>query len=182
MTLANVLAHARFYTYRHGWPGVLGLVLLGIAIAVQTLVVPAVQAQTTALLAAQEALRQRVQKPPDKQDSAAAQQAAFLASLPAGGTNAGSDTVKAIHRIAAAHGVRLATGEYRMVREGSDPFQRYQITLPASASYPHLRAWVAQMMNEIPNLALDELSLRRADVGAENIEARMRFTLFMKAP
>lgn len=182
MTLASVLAHARFHYYRHGWPAALGLVLLGLAIAVQTLAVPAVQTQTAAARATQEALRQRTQKPPEKQDSAVAQQAAFLASLPVGGTDAGSDTVKAIHRIAAAHGVRLATGEYRMVREGNDPFQRYQITLPASASYPKLRAWVAQMMNEIPNLALDELSLRREDVGTEKIEARMRFTLFMKAP
>ena len=182
MTLTTVLAHLRFHYYRHGWPAALGLALLGMGLAVQTLAVPALQVQTASLRATQDALRQRAQKPPAKQDNALTQQADFLASLPPGDANAGSNTVQAIHRIAVAHGVRLATGEYRMVREGNDTFQRYQITLPANASYPKLRAWLAQTMNEIPNLALDEWSLRREDVGADNIEARMRFTLFMKAP
>ena len=181
MNRSTVLAHLRFHYYRHGWPGLLGLVLLGVAVAVQTLTVPALQAQTAALRASQDALRQRMQKPPPKQDSINAQQADFLASVPKGNANAGSDTVQVIHRIAGAHGVRLATGEYRMVREGNDSFQRYQITLPVSASYPKLRAWLAQTMNEIPNLALDEWSLRREDVGGDQIEARMRFTLFMRA-
>ena len=51
MTLTTVLAHLRFQYYRHGWPGALGLALLGIVLAVQTLAVPALQAQTAALRA-----------------------------------------------------------------------------------------------------------------------------------
>ncbi len=179
MTLNTLLAYARFYFYRHGWPSVLGLALLVIAISVQTFAVPDLKEQTAAARAAQETLRERAQQAPSKLDAALQQQTAFLANLP-GGANASSDAVKAIHRLAAKHGVHLATGEYRVVRDAGEKLQRYQITLPATANYPRLRAWLTDVMNEMPSIALDEISLRREDVGSEKIEARLRFTLFLK--
>ncbi len=181
MTPASILGFARFYYYRHGWPAAIGVVLLIFALGMQAIGVPKLQAQATDARAAHEALRKRALQAPKPQDASREQYAALLASLPSG-ANASSDAVKAIHRIAATHGVYLATGEYRVVREGSDKLQRYQITLPATSNYPKLRAWLTDVMNEMPTIALDEISLRREDVGTEQIDARVRFTLFLKSP
>jgi len=179
MSLELLLAHARYQYHRHGWPAALGLALLALAIGAQTMAVPALQAQTTAARETQETLRKRSPPPRAAQDIAQTQQQALLASLPSG-AQASLDTVKTLHRLAATHGVRLASGEYRLARDSGDKLQRYQITLPASASYPQLRAWLADAMNETPTLALDEISLRREDVGTDTLEARLRFTLFVR--
>lgn len=179
MILARVLAHARFQYYRHGWPAAFGLALLAIAVGGQTLAVPALQAQTAIARETQEHLSKRNLPSPNAQDASQAQYSALLASLPKG-ANTSLETVKALHHLAATHGVRLATGEYRLARESGDTLQRYQITLPASASYPKLRAWLTEVMNETPALALDEIGLRREDAGSDRIEARLRFTLFVR--
>ena len=181
MSLAFVLAYARFYYYQHGWPAALGLVLVGIAVVTQILFVPELKVQTNAARTSYDTLYQRTQKGPSQEDTSLALQSAFLASLPTD-ANANSDAIKSIHRLAALHGVRLATGDYRLVREGGEKLQRHQITLPANANYAVLRAWLTDVMNEIPSLALDEVSLRREDVGNGTLQARFRFTFFVKGP
>ena len=91
------------------------------------------------------------------------------------------EAIDAIHRAAAANGVKLANGEYRLARDGGARLLRYQITLPARASYPQLRAWIGEVMNAVPSAALDEISFRRDDVGSDSVEARVRLTLFLRA-
>jgi len=89
--------------------------------------------------------------------------------------------IERLHHAATLHGVELPQGDYRLSRDASGTLLRYQITLPARGGYPQLRAWLADLMNALPTIALDGLAVQRDDVGSGRIDARVRLTLFLKA-
>lgn len=174
----DIVAHLRFQRYRHGWPAAAGLALIACAIGFQLFGVAETRAQAAELRAEQSALHKRLAERPERQEAVSARLAAFYTGLP---TAAGSvRAIEVIHRAAAANGVKLVHGEYRLAREGGAPLLRYQITLPARSSYPRLRAWLAEVMNAAPTAALDGISFRRDDAGSESVEARVRLTLFLR--
>ena len=118
-------------------------------------------------------------KAPSREEIQRRESATFYAALPSAG--GALDAVAKIHGAASTHGVLLSHGEYRLVRDGSARLWRYQISLPARASYPHLRAWLADTLSAVPSASLDELSLRRADSSGDVVEALVRLTLYMRA-
>lgn len=179
MTLRHMLAHLRFQFYRHGWPAAAGLVLIVSAIGWQLFGAPALSAHTMALRTEQVELRKQLAQQSKPQETPRSRLEVLYASLPVA-----TDTlaaVKTIHQAAAANGVKLAHGDYRLARDTGTPLLRYQITLPARASYPQLRAWLSDVMNAVPTAALDEINFRRDDVGSPSVESRMRLTLFLRA-
>lgn len=174
-----MLAHLRFQFYQHGWPAAAGLVLIVSAIGWQLFGASALSAHTMALRTEQVELRKQLAQQSRPQETPRSRLDALYASLPvASGTLA---AVKAIHQAAAANGVKLAHGEYRLAHDTGTPLLRYQITLPARASYPQLRAWLSDVMNAVPTAALDEINFQRDDVGSPSVESRMRLTLFLRA-
>jgi len=174
-----LLAHWRYHMVRHGWPLPLALALLAAMVGIELLGVQPLRARTQALETAQAAsLTARSQALGPKQTQQL-QLANFYASLP---TATGAlEAIATIQQAADANGVVLAHGEYRLSRDASLPLMRYQITLPARSEYPQLRAWLSDVMNAIPALALDEFSLRRDDSTRDAVDARVRLTLFMRA-
>jgi len=179
VNLDVVTAHFRFQLDQHGLPALVGLLMIAAAIGLQTVGVTEVLARTEELRREQVASRQRQAQKLNPEDATSKRIAGFYADLP---TPVGAlEAIEAIHNAAQANGVKLAHGEYRMTREGSAPLLRYQMTLPARASYPNLRAWIGDVMNTIPTAALDEISFRREDVGNDSVEARVRMTLFLRA-
>lgn len=187
MTLRRFLAHLRYLFGRHGWPAAAGLVLLIVAAGLQWFWAAQNRTLTDRAMADQTALRQLLAKriQPAAIPDQAINQLLALVSI----DTLAIENVAIIHQRAEANGVKLATGEYRLVREGGGGnvgdaggtrLLRYQIALPARATYPQLRAWLADVMNAVPTAALDELSLRRDDIGNGTVDARVRLTLFVK--
>lgn len=179
MTSGRIIAHLRFQLQRHGWPALVGLLLLVASACGQVFGVAQANTRAQALREEQAALRQRQVAQPNPQEATNKRLAGFYAGLPAPAGALAS--IEAIHKSATTHGVKLAHGEYRMARDGKSPLLRYQITLPARASYPQLRAWIGDVMNMLPTAALDEINFRRDDVGSDVLEARVRLTLFLRA-
>lgn len=178
MTGRLAFAWLRFQLARHGWAAAAGLAFFFGAALLQFAGTQSLRAHTDELREAQAALRQRLAAQP-RELQTDARIATFGAGLPdAAGT---AVAVEAIHLAAGAHGVSLSQGEYRLAREPGAPLARYQITLPARASYPRLRAWLADTLNNVPAAALDEIALRRDDAGGATVEARVRLTLFLRA-
>ncbi|WP_156406457.1 GspMb/PilO family protein [Hydrogenophaga sp. Root209] len=169
-----------FLLHRHGWPAAVGLVFMALVWPIAHFGADSTRAETRALQAAQLAERERRDRQPDPQLDQATQLATFEGGLPqaAGALQA----VRHIHRSASEHGVALSTGEYRLVDEPGGRLQRYQITLPADGTYPDLRAWMADVLNELPTMALDELSFKRNTVGESKVQARVRWSFYLKAP
>lgn len=179
MTLASVWTWLCFQRHRQGLAAVLGLLLLAAALAARWLLVDPAQARGMQVLAENQALRQTLARRSAAPPDAAARSLAALEGLPA--ADQALQAVARMHRSAAAHGVVLAQGEYRIQRDAGARWWRYQIHLPAHAPYPPLRSWIAEVMNTVPGAALDEVSLRREDAGQADLDARVRFTLYLKA-
>ena len=180
MTPRDAVAHLRYQLLRHGWPAVVGLALIACAIGLQYFGVVQAREQTVQLRAQAAVVRQRLAQVPDQNEAANNRLAAFYARLP--GTSGALDAIDLIHRSAGTNGVKLAQGEYRLMREGSAQLLRYQITLPARSNYLSLRAWLTDVMNALPTAALDEISFKRDNVGNTAVEANVRLTLFLKVP
>jgi len=82
-----------------------------------------------------------------------------------------------IYQAGMNNGIALPTGEYRLER-ADDRLLRYRINLPVSGSYPQIRAFVLEVLRTVPAAALDDIQLRR-DASGNNLEARLRFTLYL---
>lgn len=178
--MALLIAHARYLLYRHGWPLALGLALGLAAAGVVWLGVAPMEERLAALRGEQQALLAK-RAPPARsgQDTQAVFDAVRQRLADEPRTLA---AIARIHESARIHGVALARGEYRLVAQARSPWPRYQITLPASGTYPALRLWLADIMEAEPAASLDALSLRREESGDAIAEARVRLTVYRRPP
>ncbi len=180
MSTHTVVAHLRFVLYRHGWPLLLGLVMLVAAVLLQQLGVARAELQAADMRRAQLVLQKQLAAPTAAPQLSAGPLDTLRLRLP--DASSVLATVSRLHDGAREHQVELAKGEYRLTQDGRTRLLRYQITLPLRASYPQLRSWLASVMNAMPTLSLDELSLQRDDVGEARLDARVRLTLHLQAP
>jgi len=58
---------------------------------------------------------------------------------------------------------------------------RYQVTLPVKGSYVQIRQFVDQALIDVPVAALDDINFKREAIGATQLEARIKFTLYVGA-
>lgn len=76
-------------------------------------------------------------------------------------------------------GLVLNKGEYREAFDSNAKLYTYQLTLPVKGSYRAIRDFAMQSLREIPFSSLDDISFRRDAIGDANVEARLRFTLYL---
>ncbi|MBI2276137.1 MAG: pilus assembly protein PilO [Dechloromonas sp.] len=163
------------------WPGLIGAVLL-LAALVFTLAValPAEQQlQQARLRAAQAAsVQARVDSgEPLVPQTPEALQTAFYRDFPA--QDEITRWVERIYDAAAAERLSLARGEYVLTPVKDTRLNRYQITLPVRGDYGQIRRFIAAAQAAVPNLALDELSLQRQEIGEAQVDARIRLSLYL---
>lgn len=56
---------------------------------------------------------------------------------------------------------------------------RQQIDLPIKGSYPQIRAWLVNLLQEQPALSLDDLQLKRVDAQTDQLDARVSLSLWV---
>jgi hypothetical protein len=86
-----------------------------------------------------------------------------------------------LHGIARVSGIELPAAEYRKL-PGDTRLMRYQLALPIRASYGQARAFMANALNEIPILSVDEARFRRASAGDPRLEVDLVMTLHVLEP
>ncbi len=82
--------------------------------------------------------------------------------------------------IAGEQGLKVPTGDYRLVVAKGGPLERYVLTLPVRGQYLAVRRYVAAVRAEFADLAVEDLSLRRESIGAGEVEAQLRFIVFAR--
>lgn len=102
-----------------------------------------------------------------------------LAALPPAGT--ASQQIGELERLAQAHALELPRGQYSVAPVAGTPLQRWQLVLPVVAEYPALHAFLAAALERWPNLTLDELKLKRERIGATELQAELRLSLYVEA-
>ena len=90
--------------------------------------------------------------------------------------------VQAIFDTAEGYGLVLDEVAYRKERRPDERLQRYHVDFALDASYPDIRAFIADVLAGVPSAALTQLSLERQDVRDAAVHARLRLTLFMVRP
>lgn len=163
---------------RLGWPGVLGLGLLAFCAGFYLSTVrPGAQriAQTRSQIVSLDDLRARAagEQPP----SAREQLSAFYGFFPPPGRTA--DSLGKIFAMAEQQALALEQGDYRVVKESTGALTHYQLVLPLKGTYPQIRKFVAAVLRQQPNVALDGVQFERRKVGDASVDARIRFVMYL---
>ncbi len=176
--LRDLAPRARLAARRLGPAGLAGLALLVGAIVVAAVAQPVreraagLQAQLAALDGARATMRDQATSPVD-------QAGEFLnrfptrAELPAVVAAFGASANKA--------GVTLEEGTYTWEARKGASLARYVIDLPVKGSYPAIRQFVSNTLVAVPAASLDTLRLERRDVVEGEVEAGLRFTVFVRS-
>lgn len=102
---------------------------------------------------------------------------AFYRFLPA--ESEASSQVTALFAAADAHGIDLAHAEYALVHDHDAALSRYQVVLPLHGTYAEIRHFVIALLNDMPALAVNELSFKREDAQSREVDASLRLTIFL---
>jgi hypothetical protein len=172
--------NARFMAAQLGWPGWVGVAALLLGLAGLLVAAPQIERANGASAADIASLQQRLLQLRDPRRAQAAREplAALVASLPP--ASEVPDFVAAIQRRAEDGAVQIDRTEYRVQPVLGHAAQRYRLSFPANADYPHLRNWLEALLHDYPNLLLDELSLRRAVDGGEELEAHVSVSFLVR--
>ena len=167
-----------------GWPGVVAAAVLAAALAAWLGVVRPLGAQARDLGADNADLEWRARKSKTAAVRASAplttgqQLAEFERGFPS--DKEWSTTYLRLWTLAARHGVALRQADFSRSGTEQDALSRYAVVVPASADYPALRAFIGDALREIPNLAIEEMSLKRDDAKSAKLEARLRLVIFLR--
>lgn len=178
---------ADLWLHRHGpwWlvlAGVLG-VLLGFAV----IVMPRLDAELAAKVATLNALQERV---------ANSQEPSTAAALPAAGsafhyqvfreTLADDEqvlpSIKAILDAAAGHRLISTRAEYVRAVDANVQAETLQMTVPVKGRYSDVRRWVEEVLRTQAYVAVNELAFKREEVGLNQVEAKVRLTIWQRPP
>ncbi|MEO8039640.1 MAG: hypothetical protein ABI794_12790 [Betaproteobacteria bacterium] len=162
------------------WRGIVGLVLsvgaVGFALAA---LLPAKQ-QVEAVRSDVSELRARLRSagnaanvPPPR----ATQLENFYAFFPH--VDSLPDWIGRIHTAAARNGLVLDSGDYVLERNKGARLVSYRITLPVRGSYMQIRGFVAEVLEKVPAAALEDIVLKRENIGDGSIEARIRWIVYL---
>lgn len=165
---------------RLGWQGLAGIGLLAASVAT---VFGAVLPQAGQLqLQESEAARLRQQAPLQRHDPARLSPqralAAFYALLP--DEHAAAAQLAVLLAAATGNDLTPEKAEYALARSPRANITRYEVTLPLRGSYVDIRKFVNQALNELPAAALDAISFQRDSADSSEVEARLRFTLYLR--
>jgi hypothetical protein len=90
-----------------------------------------------------------------------------------------TDHLARLYAAAGRAGVEPRVAEYRLVEPRGVRLAEYSISMPVTGSYSQVRTFIEDVLGEIPVLVLDHASVRRKRVADPQVEADIRFTVFI---
>lgn len=158
--------------------GLTGLAGLGLLIAALLLSVFAV-GPVNQTIATQQTRLDELRRAAQMRTIAPAPQAAdpFIGLPPAG---IASQQIGELERLAKLHDLELPRGQYSVAPVVGASLARWQLVLPVEGPYPALHAFLAAALERMPNLAMDELKLKRERIEATELQAELRLSLYLE--
>jgi len=167
---------------RLGLPGLLGLLLLLPALGLG-MWLPALNRQADDLrgeLAAQVTASTRAGTASPRVRSGREQAVQFAATFPA--LSQSASDLGEVFAIAQRRHLAMPKGDYQLKSEPNAPLVAYTLTLPVSQDYATIKGFVADVLEALPHVALDELRLSRPNAGTAELEALVRLTFVYRSP
>lgn len=164
-----------------GWPGLLGLALLLGAAGVYLTVVQDRTARLAELTRESASLKSRIERAAKSgiPETGSMEELNKFYGFFRGTSLTG--WLNKLYAAAEAQKLVLEQGEYRLSPEKSGKLARYQVTLPVKGSYLQIRQFVDQALIDVPVAALDDINFKREAIGSTQLEARIKFTLYVGA-
>jgi hypothetical protein len=85
-----------------------------------------------------------------------------------------------IHTAADRSHIALRKGDYRIGKTPSDRLTRYQMSFPVQGDYRDIQRFLGDITEQIPAVAVDEISFHRKDVAASRVDCTLRLSLYLK--
>jgi uncharacterized iron-regulated membrane protein len=165
-----------------GTSGLLGALLLVLAVALVA-TGPQLQRASEGARAELEQRRAGLQRPREPApDTLTAQEQfdRYVGGFPPFAQNA-SD-VKAVFAGAQRAHVALLKGDYALKADAGSPFITYTATFPVHENYAALKLFAAEVLQDLPHAALDELRMVRPEANGSVLDATVRFTFVYRRP
>jgi hypothetical protein len=100
-----------------------------------------------------------------------------LSRLPA--LQAVAPTLADLEKMARAHGFELERGQYAASPVADSGLVRWRLVLPLRTDYPALHAFLATALERLPNLALDEIKIKREKIEDTALDIELRLSLIV---
>lgn len=156
-----------------------GVLLLGLAVGLETWMRPAQLDRARAA----EALRTRLLAAPQRLPEAATVSQAGERVAAFRGVLARDEALPQLLRDmfaeAERQGLAIASADYRMTAERDGRYRAYRMIAPVRGTYPQVRAFVDRVLRANPALALEDASFRRDTVAQAVADVRLTFVLFL---
>ena len=162
---------------RAGWAGAVGVILLVLAALLAYRSEVSAEVRRVALAQERARVLQERARPAPRVDDAARLEA-FYAGFPPPSDLPGR--IRRLDDIAADHGVRLQRTDFRSAVEGGTPLLAVGLVIPVSAALPDVYGWLAEALQEMPELALESLVLRRESTDSDSVEADVRLQFYLR--
>jgi hypothetical protein len=176
VNLAALLLRVRIGVLRFGVPACVAVALSLAGVAAWAWLLPQRAAQVRVMAQPLPAPASMVTAPPPP--SANQNLAVFYDVL--GEKRYAEQQVKVLFDLAAKSNLVLSQGEYNAAYDKASRVSTYQIILPVKGPYQSIWQFAMQGLREMPFASLDEVSFRRETISEPTVEARLRFTLYLK--
>jgi hypothetical protein len=90
--------------------------------------------------------------------------------------------VRRMAALAEAQQIAVQQADYQQQAHPALQVTQWHITQPVRATYPQVRRYIESVLRAIPNASLDQVTVRRDNVGQSQLEVRLRWSLWVQAP
>lgn len=91
-----------------------------------------------------------------------------------------SEIITRLHEVARASGVTWLQADFLFSPASATQLPTYSLVFPLQGSYKNIRQFITNSLNNEPALALSEISFKREDPNAAQVNAQVRFVLYLK--
>lgn len=160
-----------------GFPGAFGVVLLAVAVLGGYAGGADNDRRAAALTEEQGRMERNASAPPPGADERT-RVAAFSARFPP--LSALPDSLRRLNEHGAAHGIRVQRTDYGSTAVAGTPLTLVSLTIPVQADAEALYVWLGALLREMPEIALESVSLKRDTSDAATVEADIRLQLYLR--
>ena len=86
-----------------------------------------------------------------------------------------------LYKVAREESINLKNGEYKYTLGNAGGLVMYKVNFPVKGSYIQIRKFIVKVMNAVPSVALNEISFKRDIIGSTDLDAKISFTIYLKA-
>lgn len=169
---------ARWWAQRSlGWPAAAGLVALAGAVVAYAWWIPLLKAEHDR---EGQRARLRIELPRLNEAAADPEREAlhWIDALPR--VDQRGQQVRLLIERAKSSGVTMERTDYAVQADTTLPISRLSVSVPVQGSYASVRRYVAGVLNDLPNAALESLQLERGDTRSDDLRATAKLLLLFR--